>query len=131
MIDHITLGSNNVLAASNFYDAILKTIGYERLTEEHEDNLGLVAVGYGHKDKAVFWICLPLEEGSQVTPSQGTHIAFKAENPEQVKMFYKTAMDNGAKDCGEPGPRPIYHENYYAAYLYDLDGHKIEVVCRN
>ena len=131
MIDHLTLGSKSISTASSFYDSVLKTLGYFRVTEEYEDELGLVAVGYGTKNKAIFWICLPLDELPEVEPSNGTHIAFKAESREQVDDFYKKAIEKGAKDCGAPGLRPKYHKSYYATYLYDLDGHKIEAVCKN
>ncbi len=57
------------------------------------------------------------------------HIAFLAENREQVNQFYEAAVSAGAKDNGKPGTREIYHPNYYAAFIIDPDGHNIEAVC--
>ena len=57
------------------------------------------------------------------------HLAFTAENRQQVDAFYRAALEAGAKDNGAPGVRPHYHANYYAAFVIGLDGHNIEAVC--
>jgi catechol 2,3-dioxygenase-like lactoylglutathione lyase family enzyme len=57
------------------------------------------------------------------------HLAFTAENREQVEAFYRAALEAGGKDNGAPGLRPQYHANYYAAFVLGPDGHNIEVVC--
>ena len=60
---------------------------------------------------------------------QHLHLAFVAENREQVDAFHRAALAAGGKDHGAPGLRPQYHANYYAAFVIDPDGHNIEVVC--
>ncbi len=57
------------------------------------------------------------------------HLAFMAENRQQVDAFYRAALAAGGKDNGAPGLRPRYHANYYAAFVIAPDGHNIEVVC--
>jgi predicted lactoylglutathione lyase len=57
------------------------------------------------------------------------HVAFRAETRAQVDAFFKAALAAGGKDNGAPGLRPHYHENYYAAFVLDPDGHNIEAVC--
>jgi catechol 2,3-dioxygenase-like lactoylglutathione lyase family enzyme len=57
------------------------------------------------------------------------HLAFTAENRQQVEAFYRAAMEAGGKDNGAPGLCPEYHANYYAAFVIGPDGHNIEVVC--
>src|SRR4029450_1993137 len=57
------------------------------------------------------------------------HLAFTAENRQQVEAFYRAALEAGGKDNGAPGLRPKYHANYYAAFVIGPDGHNIEVVC--
>ena len=57
------------------------------------------------------------------------HLAFTAENRQQVEAFYRAALEAGGKDNGAPGLRPHYHANYYAAFVIGPDGHNIEVVC--
>jgi catechol 2,3-dioxygenase-like lactoylglutathione lyase family enzyme len=66
-----------------------------------------------------------LRESEQVAPH---HVAFKADRP-GVDSFYEAALAAGALDNGPPGIRAHYHENYYAAFLIDPDGHNIEAVC--
>ena len=58
------------------------------------------------------------------------HLAFRAQTRKMVDAFYKTALAAGGRDNGSPGVREIYHPNYYAAYILDLDGHNIEAICR-
>lgn len=57
------------------------------------------------------------------------HLAFTAENRQQVEAFYRAALAAGSKDNGAPSLRPHYHTNYYAAFVMAPDGHNIEVVC--
>ena len=57
------------------------------------------------------------------------HLAFRAENRQQVEAFHRAALEAGGKDNGAPGPRPHYDANYYAAFVIGPDGHNIEVVC--
>ena len=57
------------------------------------------------------------------------HLAFTAENRQQVGAFYHAALEAGGKDNGAPGLCPEYHANYYAAFVIGPDGHNIEVVC--
>ena len=75
--------------------------------------------------KADFWI----NEGTPQRPH--IHIAFRAENHQQVDAFHKAALVAGGTDNGAPGPRPHYHVNYYGAFVLDPDGHNIEVVCHD
>jgi catechol 2,3-dioxygenase-like lactoylglutathione lyase family enzyme len=130
MFDHITLGVCDVFGVKGFYDAALGALGYRCVAEEKDDAGRLCAAGYGLK-KAFFWICLPLDESRPAAPCNGTHVAFRADTKEQVYAFHDAAMKNGGTDEGPPGPRPSYHDRYYAAFVRDPAGHKIEVVWRN
>jgi predicted lactoylglutathione lyase len=58
------------------------------------------------------------------------HLAFTAQNRQQVQAFYRAALEAGGKDNGPPGLRPQYSGNYYAAFVIGPDGHNIEAVCR-
>ena len=57
------------------------------------------------------------------------HIALRAQNHAEVDAFHAAAIDAGGTDNGAPGPRPVYHEHYYGAYVLDPDGNNIEAVC--
>ncbi|MEJ2445509.1 MAG: hypothetical protein P8Y42_19000 [Exilibacterium sp.] len=58
-----------------------------------------------------------------------TNVAFSATSRRLVDQFYEHAMDNGGKDNGKPGLRPMYHEHYYGAFVIDPDGNNVEAVC--
>ena len=124
IISHVTLGTHNVARAKTFYDAVLGTLGLVALQSYPE------AVGYGPKgaDRAEVWVMLPFD-GKPATWGNGTHIAFMAPTRAAVQAFYKAAMDNGGLDEGAPGPRPHYTPTYYAAYVRDPDGNKLQAVC--
>jgi catechol 2,3-dioxygenase-like lactoylglutathione lyase family enzyme len=124
MIDHTGLGVSDPAKSRAFYDAALAPLGYKLLKEiPKEYTGGKVVLGYGIPQKPDFWVA----EGTPNTPR--IHIAFRAENHEQVDAFYKAALAAGGKDNGAPGPRPHYHEKYYGAFVLDPDGHNIEAVC--
>jgi catechol 2,3-dioxygenase-like lactoylglutathione lyase family enzyme len=68
-------------------------------------------------------------EPDGVSPASGIHICFRAPDREAVRAFHAAAIAAGGSDDGAPGPRPIYHRDYYAAFVIDPDGHRIEAVC--
>jgi catechol 2,3-dioxygenase-like lactoylglutathione lyase family enzyme len=124
MIDHVSLGVTDLQRSKAFYDAVLKPLGVTRF---HNYEGGL---GYGTApDKTNFWIGAPFDTDRPVRAGGGTHVAFMAPDRKAVDAFHRAALANGAKDDGKPGPRPIYHPNYYGAFVLDPDGHKIEACC--
>lgn len=132
MLDHVSLGSKNIDAAVEFYDAVLTTLGYRRLNFFDIPHYGKIA-GYG-ADHPVFWIGSntsgPADE--PVGRAFGMHVAFSAPNRAAVRAFFEEAMKRGAKDNGTPpgpGLRPHYHENYYGCFLIDPEGWRIEACC--
>jgi len=116
-IDHMGIAVSNYQRSKEFYLKALKPLGAELVLEVQGWG------GFGQQGKPDFW----LGEGTAVHAPM--HIAFKAENREQVRQFYQAALDAGAKDNGAPGIREIYHPNYYGAFVLDPDGHNIEAVC--
>ncbi|MFT5610552.1 MAG: hypothetical protein ACI9WC_000464 [Arenicella sp.] len=122
MLTAISLGTNNLKQAGDYYQAVLATINMLRA---HEDEL---EIGFACADKPPsFWVLKPYD-GLQATFGNGTQVIFKAANKDQVLAFYETAISLGGKDEGEPGPRD-YQEGYYGAYCRDLDGNKLHVFC--
>ncbi|MGX9522964.1 VOC family protein [Vibrio mediterranei] len=119
IINHISLGTNDVEKASVFYDAVLSTLGINR-----SHTIDRVAVSYGEQFE--FWVGLPLEGNG--SSGNGTHIAFNAPSQEAVDAFYQVALKQGASCEGKPAFRPEYGASYYAAYVRDLDDNKIEAV---
>jgi catechol 2,3-dioxygenase-like lactoylglutathione lyase family enzyme len=120
MIHHVSVGTNDVERSKRFYDAVLPILGIMPMAE---DEGGL---GYG-SGTFHFSVQVPID-GKPATVGNGTHSAFAVEDRSMVERFYVTALGHGGIDDGEPGTRPDYDANYYAAFVRDPDGHKIEVV---
>lgn len=123
MFSHVTIGSNDVGKAKPFYDALLQPLGLVR----HMDYPN--AVGYGPADgRPQLWILSPIDKQA-ASVGNGITIGLEAPDRSAVDAAYKAALAAGGKDEGAPGLRAHYHPNYYGAYLRDLDGNKICVVC--
>ena len=120
MFDHVKFGVSDYAASKAFF---LKAL----------EPLGVVVIGEGEPAYGVelmppggdVSLCLFQTDEK---PAH-LHLAFKAENREQVQAFYRAALEAGGKDHGAPGLRPQYQGNYYAAFVIGPDGHNIEVVC--
>lgn len=122
MIDHLSLGTADLPRATAFYDALLLPLGYARLwTGERGIEYGRPG---GEGELAIF------HAGERArAPGEGWHLAFRASNRGEVDAFHAAALRMGALDEGAPGLRPHYGAGYYAAFVRDPDGHKLEIVC--
>jgi catechol 2,3-dioxygenase-like lactoylglutathione lyase family enzyme len=121
MIDHASLGVSDLAASAAFYDAALAPLGLDRQLEFEG------AVGYG-SGAPVFWIGRP-HNGAPISPPPGLHLALTAPDRAAVDAFHGAALGAGGRDAGAPGLRPHYHAHYYAAFVLDPDGYKVEAVC--
>jgi catechol 2,3-dioxygenase-like lactoylglutathione lyase family enzyme len=121
MIDHVSIGVRDIAKAKAFYDAALKPIGYSCLSSSEG------SLGYG-KERAAFWINT---SSSPVPPDpdSGLHFCFTAPTRESVDAFHQAAIRHGGSDNGKPGLRADYGANYYAAFVVDPDGCRIEAHC--
>ncbi len=119
MLHHVSVGVSDVARAAKFYDAVLGALGYRRVMEflPHA-----VAYGTGHPE---FWIQLPAD-GKSMSTGNGVHLGFSAASKAQVISFHEIALQEGGSNNGEPGPRPDYGPDYFGAFIYDLDGNKLE-----
>ena len=122
-LSHVSLGTNRFDQAVAFYDAVLATLGIRRVMDLSEHR----AMAYGRAFPE-FWIQRP-HDGGAAQAANGVHVAFLADDPAQVDAFYRAALAHGARDDGQAGPRPDYGDGYYACFVRDLDGHKIEAMC--
>jgi catechol 2,3-dioxygenase-like lactoylglutathione lyase family enzyme len=121
MIDHLSLGVRDLKAARRFYDAALQPLGY-RLLQEYPTSLG-----YG-ADAAALWL-LAAERPVKADEKSGLHLCFSAPSRAAVDAFHKAAVKAGAKDNGKPGLRADYGPGYYAAFVVDPDGYRLEAYC--
>jgi catechol 2,3-dioxygenase-like lactoylglutathione lyase family enzyme len=124
MIDHLSFAVSDFAAGRRFYDAVLAPLGYARVMDLEFE--GKSYAGYGPNRKPVFWI---YGGYGKAVPGTGAHTAFAAPSRMAVDAFHETALANGGRDEGAPGLRPEYHANYYGAFVFDPDGHKLEAVC--
>ncbi len=120
VLSHVSLGTNDYPRAKAFYDQVLATLQIRCVM----DFPG--GAGYGRKFPE-FWIQVP-HDGQAAGTANGVHIAFLANSKDEVDAFYAKALSLGARDDGAPGIRPEYDKGYYAAFVRDLDGHKIEAM---
>jgi catechol 2,3-dioxygenase-like lactoylglutathione lyase family enzyme len=124
MLDHVSLGVSDLARSRRFYDAALRPLGLVRI------------VNFGN-DRGSDYGAAPGQIGVEFTitveraaaPAQGMHLCFRARDREAVSEFHRLALANGGRDDGAPGLRPLYHANYYGAFVLDPDGHRIEAVC--
>src|SRR5436190_9391501 len=117
MIDHTGVSVSDVAKSMAFYRAALAPLGYAVLMDFEQ------FAGFGVAPKPDFWV------GSGTPNVPPIHVAFRAETRAQVDAFHRAAMAAGGRDNGPPGPRAVYHPNYYGAFVLDPDGHNIEAVC--
>jgi catechol 2,3-dioxygenase-like lactoylglutathione lyase family enzyme len=120
---HISLGVADLDRAAAFYDAVLAPLGLVRMSE----NPRHVAYGPpGFDGEAPFAI---LTRGDKArAPGDGFHMAFAAPNHAAVDQFHAAALQHGGVDEGAPGIRENYSADYYAAFVRDPDGHRLEAV---
>ena len=118
MFDHVKFGVSDYAAGKAFFLKALEPLGVAVVLE------GPLGVELGSKGKSSSLCLFQTEE----KPAH-LHLAFTAENRQQVEAFYRAALEAGGKDNGAPGLRPHYHANYYAAFVIGPDGHNVEVVC--
>jgi predicted lactoylglutathione lyase len=65
---------------------------------------------------------------AQVPPESGTHICLRAKSTGEVDAFHAAALRAGGQSDGTPGLRPHDRVRYYAAFVLDPDGNRIEAV---
>ncbi len=125
MLSHVILGVNDVASAVEFYDDVLGVLGYERRW------LADSGAGYGTGDPLgidTFWLNTPID-GAAASAGNGTNVAFVAPSRQAVREFHERAIALGGSCEGAPGIREEAHDNFYAAYVRDREGHKIVAVC--
>lgn len=121
MIDHVSIAVRDLGAATRFYESVLGAIGMKPI------DVRAATVGFG-KQYSEFWINLrrdmaPVEAGS------GAHVCFRARSTELVDAFHAAALAAGGLSDGAPGLREHDGEGgYYAAFIRDPDGNRIEAV---
>lgn len=123
MLDHVSLGVGDLERSRGFYDAALAPLGLVRIVnfEDRGSDYGSAPGTLG--------VEFTITSEKDIASAAGMHICFRARDREAVRAFHAAALAHGGSDDGAPGPRPIYHANYFGAFVRDPDGHRIEAVC--
>lgn len=125
MIGYVTLGTNDLPRAVDYYDALFETIGVGRFMEEEDYFVAWSPT----QDEPAIAVTVPFNK-QPATVGNGTMVAIYLESPEQVNAFYKKALELGGTDEGQPGFRPEdADKGFYAGYFRDLDGNKLNAFC--
>jgi catechol 2,3-dioxygenase-like lactoylglutathione lyase family enzyme len=121
MLDHVSIGVKDLDAAKKFYDATLKPLGYTCKYAEGAH------AGYG-KDAIQLWLG-QAEKPVKEDAASGLHFCFVAPTRKSVDQFHAAGLKAGGRDNGKPGLRPNYGPTYYAAFIIDPEGYRIEAHC--
>ncbi len=119
LIDHVSISVTSLAGCIDFYDAVMQELGCEKVYQTE------TSLGYGKRCEAGDdgHSCLSVYESEQVGRDDKRHWCFKAGSQAMVDRFYQAGIRNGA-----PGIRARYHPHYYAAFLYDPAGNRVEAV---
>ena len=120
MLDHVSVGVSDLDRAAGFYESALAPLGLSRLVTRP------ATIGFG-KNYPEFWINLRADM-TPVEPGSGVHICLRAKSADEVDAFHLAALKAGGSSDGEPGLRPHDRVRYYAAFVRDPDGNRIEAV---
>jgi catechol 2,3-dioxygenase-like lactoylglutathione lyase family enzyme len=120
MLDHISLGVSDLERAARFYELALAPLGLTRLVTRR------ATIGFG-KSFPEFWINFRAGM-AEVAADSGVHICLRAKSTVDVDAFHAAAMGAGGRSDGAPGLRPHDRVRYYAAFVRDPDGNRIEAV---
>ncbi|ACF01362.1 Glyoxalase/bleomycin resistance protein/dioxygenase [Rhodopseudomonas palustris TIE-1] len=124
MLDHVSITVSDIAVAEPFYDAIMAALGVVKVGARDD------WLGYGerarpeHPDR----VYLSIRKGDRPEPAYGRHWCFKATSRAVVDAFWQAGLAHGGVDQGAPGLRD-YHPGYYAAFIADPDGNRLEAVC--
>ena len=124
MIDHVSLIVSDLARAEKFYDAVMNALGYPKVARDPE------RIGYGERSSAEHpeRCYISIRGGLPKRSESRRHWAFRAASREAVIAFHRDGLAAGGMDDGTPGLRD-YHEHYFAAFLIDPDGNRLEAVC--
>ncbi len=133
MFTYVCLGTNDIPRAVGFYDPVMAALGHSRCDAGGEPGWE-TCVGWGtYEDEGrrelALWLTSPFD-GQAATGGNGTMVALAASSWEQVQDFHRAALAHGGRCEGQPGLRPHYAADFYAAYVRDPDGNKLAAVCR-
>jgi catechol 2,3-dioxygenase-like lactoylglutathione lyase family enzyme len=121
MLHHLSFAVTDLARSAAFYDAVLGSLGYRRVWDD------ATFIGYGVNDGEDIF-ALKLRPQNAGVPGDGFHVAFAAPSREAVSRFHEAALAHGGRDNGGAGLHPEYGPDYFAAFVLDPDGYRVEAV---
>ncbi|MGG5819764.1 VOC family protein [Falsiroseomonas sp. HW251] len=124
MLDHVSIAVTDIPRAARFYDAVMAALGVPCVWREER------AIGYGRRNGAADDGNTYLTIRHGAAPADAAcHWCFRAPSRAAVRAFHQAGLESGGIDDGAPGLRPHFHADYFAAFLRDPDGNRVEAVC--
>ncbi|MGA1834174.1 VOC family protein [Rhizobium wenxiniae] len=124
MFSYMMIGTNDLARSVCFYDAVMEVLGHGRIADGDER-----WASWGSPDPGPHVTVGAPFDGRPATVGNGTMISFVAESRAVVDRFHAAALANGGTDEGAPSLRAHYGPTFYAAYVRDPDGNKLNAVC--
>jgi len=125
LLDHVSITVRDLTRARLFYRAVMAALGAREVYDEPH------AIGFGERNSGAddAHSYLSVFESPEAQPDERRHVCFRTASRAQVRACFEAGLRAGGTGDGAPGVRPSYHASYYAAFLHDLEGNRIEVVC--
>jgi catechol 2,3-dioxygenase-like lactoylglutathione lyase family enzyme len=127
VLDHVSITVRDLKRARPFYEAVMAALRIEKVNDRGD------AIGFGQRNRPNDdgHTYFSVYESAAAQPDPRRHWCFRADSEEQVRAFFQSGIDAGGSADGDPGLRPDYHPGYFAAFLKDPEGNRIEAVFHN
>lgn len=124
LVDHFSITVRDLLRSARFYDSVMEALGAEKVYQRKD------AVGYGERNRESDdgHSYFSVYQSGTANVDRRRHWCFRAQSAAQVRAFHAAGLAAGGRDAGGPGLRPDYHPAYYAAFLEDPEGNRVEAV---
>jgi catechol 2,3-dioxygenase-like lactoylglutathione lyase family enzyme len=124
-LDHVSITVRDLARALSFYDAVFSALEMKKAYERPD------AAGYGERNRPNndSHSYLSVYQSAAASPDPRRHLCLRAQSAAQVRAFHAAGLAAGGRDAGAPGLRSDYHPAYYAAFLEDPEGNRVEAVC--
>jgi len=124
LLDHFSISVRDLQRCARFYDAVMSALGVKKVYQRED------ALGYGERNRAYDHghSYFSVYQSDAANVDRRRHWCFRAQSAEQVRAFHAAGLAAGGRDAGAPGLRPDYHPAYYAAFLEDPEGNRVEAV---